>query len=246
MNTYRELMIGCGQRRTKDARLPTAEELREHMSAQMSGVNIRAMNLLERKGLEFQNLTTLDKNPAHRPDIIHDLTIIPFLYRALPPMPNQNDPKFIVRNSAGDINQPASHTRYEDAWRDWDAYRDNSIMEDNYFDEIHAYEVLEHTGQQGDYAFFFKQFTEFHRILKPGGFFFGTCPAWYSAAAWGDPSHTRVLTAMTLSFLSQQEYAEQVGKTQMSDFRYLYKADFRGIYVHEKTESLLFALQAIK
>ncbi len=47
---------------------------------------------------------------------------------------------------------------------------------DNSFDEIHAYEVLEHTGVQGDYRFFFAQFSDFWRILKPGGVLIGTVP----------------------------------------------------------------------
>jgi hypothetical protein len=33
------------------------------------------------------------------------------------------------------------------------------------FDEIHAYEVLEHTGQQGDYVFFF---APARRAIPPG------------------------------------------------------------------------------
>ena len=38
-------------------------------------------------------------------------------------------------------------------------------FDDDMFDEIHAYEVLEHTGRQGDWLFFFNQFSEFWRIL---------------------------------------------------------------------------------
>lgn len=119
-------------------------------------------------------------------------------------------------------------------------------LEDNLFDEIHAYEVLEHTGRQGDYEFFFKQFAEFWRILKPNGWFCGTCPSYRSMWAWGDPSHTRVITAGTLSFLSQAEYKKQVGVTTMSDFRYLYTADFEVAYVNDDGETLAFVLRAVK
>ena len=70
---------------------------------------------------------------------------------------------------------------------------------DETFDEIHAYEVLEHTGAQGDHV-----------------------------------------------FLDQDEYVRQVGVTAMSDFRYLYRADFRLVY-HQVTEHrVFFALQAVK
>ena len=44
-------------------------------------------------------------------------------------------------------------------------------FKDNTFNEIHGYEVLEHCGTQGDYQYFFAQFTEFWRILKPEGMF---------------------------------------------------------------------------
>src|SRR5687767_7500638 len=49
---------------------------------------------------------------------------------------------------------------------------------DDNFDEIHAYEVLEHCGHQGDWRFFFNQFYDFWRILKPGGYFVATVPMW--------------------------------------------------------------------
>jgi len=49
-------------------------------------------------------------------------------------------------------------------------------FEDNTFDEIHAYEVLEHCGKQGDWRFFFDQFSELWRILKTGGYYCATVP----------------------------------------------------------------------
>jgi len=144
-------------------------------------------------------LTTLDNNPDHKPDVVFEMDGM----RMLP-------------------------------------------FEDNTFDEVHAYEVLEHIGQQGDYRSFFAQFEEFHRILKPGGFFCATCPSYQSMWAWGDPSHTRVITSGTLLFLSQAEYRRQVGKTPMSDFRSIYKADFEAVHCEEDEEHLVFALKAIK
>jgi cyclopropane fatty-acyl-phospholipid synthase-like methyltransferase len=120
-------------------------------------------------------------------------------------------------------------------------------FDDNTFDEIHAYEVLEHTGQQGDYKFFFKQWDEFYRILKPKGFFFGTCPTATSVWAWGDPSHTRILSEENLYFLSQNFYNDQVGITAASDFRYIYKSDFDATTVQdEEVDSFKFMLCAVK
>lgn len=118
-------------------------------------------------------------------------------------------------------------------------------FKDNTFDELHAYEVLEHLGHQGDWQFFFAQFTDYWRVLKPGGLFMGMCPSYKSKWAWGDPSHTRVLTSGTILFLCQGEYA-QVGKTSMTDFRHFYKADFSIRYTFENDENFVFVLVAKK
>lgn len=169
---YRELLIGCGSRREKLLKAPRHET--------------------------WSNLTTLDINADHMPDVQWDLGRLPLPFDA------------------------------------------------ETFDEIHAYEVLEHIGAQGDYKTFFAQFSEFWRILKPGGYLCATCPSWKSMWAWGDPSHTRVMTSGSLVFLSQAQYVKQVGKTAMSDFRYLYKADFETAFVQEDDNQLAFVLRAIK
>jgi SAM-dependent methyltransferase len=116
---------------------------------------------------------------------------------------------------------------------------------DNSVDEIHAYEVLEHCGNQGDYKFFFNQFSDFWRVLKNGGVILGTVPLPTSVWAWGDPSHTRVIPKESFIFLRQPEYA-QVGITAMSDFRSIYKADFDIVHLHENGDILEFGLKAIK
>lgn len=127
----------------------------------------------------------------------------------------------------------------------WDLNEFDYPLLDNSMDEIHAYEVLEHCGTQGDYKFFFKQFSEFHRILKPGGHFLATCPSRHSKWAWGDPSHTRILQPEQLVFLRQSSY-DAVGHTAMSDFRGIYKADFDIVAVTETPEEFHFVLRAIK
>lgn len=122
----------------------------------------------------------------------------------------------------------------------WDLTEHPLPFSDNEFDEIHVYEVLEHLAYQGDYEFFFKEFTEYARILKPGGFFFASVPC--GEWTWGDPSHRRVITSETLVFLNQDKY-KQVGVTNMSDFRNIYKADFKKIYEHTTENKLLFILE---
>jgi len=99
-------------------------------------------------------------------------------------------------------------------------------FEENTFDEIHAYEVMEHVGKLGDWKFFFDQWAEFSRICKSGALFFGTSPHFTSPWAWGDPSHTRVITIESFSFLNQKLYEQGIGNTSMTDFRSYYKANW--------------------
>lgn len=116
----------------------------------------------------------------------------------------------------------------------------------NHFDEIHAYHVLEHVGRQGDYRFFFAQFEDLWRILKPGGSLCGIVPAPDSGWIWGDPGHTRLILPQMMIFLDQGEYAAQVGKTAMTDYRSVYRADFVGDWHQIANDEFRFVLKAVK
>jgi hypothetical protein len=147
---------------------------------------------------DWSNLTTLDVNPDHIPDILADLEDLPYRW-----------------------------------------------AEDDTYDEVHAYEVLEHTGRQGDWRFFFAQWGEFWRMLKPGGLFCGTSPALTSVWLWGDPGHTRAVTPESFVFLSQPKYAA-VGETPMSDYRGIWRGDFDTIHAEIRDGAFIFVLQAVK
>lgn len=147
---------------------------------------------------DWSELVTLDINPDHKPDVVHDLTVRP--------LPFANDT----------------------------------------FDEIHFYEVLEHLGQQGDYRAFFDEWSEWWRILKPGGVVCGTSPAAASPWAWGDPGHTRLVTPESFVFLRQPNYEAQVGRTAMTDYRFCYRADFEPEMLRVDGPQFLFALRAVK
>jgi len=117
---------------------------------------------------------------------------------------------------------------------------------DSMIDEIHAYEVLEHLGQQGHVHSFFSHFAEMWRILKPGGYLCATVPSRYSPWLWGDPGHRRAILPQTLIFLDQTSYASQLGRTAMSDYRGIYKADFKVVSTTDDRQFHSFILQAMK
>lgn len=121
-------------------------------------------------------------------------------------------------------------------------------FEDNTFDEIHAYEVLEHLGQQGDIKTFYQPYNELYRILKPGGLLIASTPKYDSIWAWGDPGHTRIINQGTLAFLSKRLTATTRKHNPMSDYREIGNAtcDFEAIATTNLNESLIFALKAIK
>ena len=166
-----ELLIGAGNRREKVCHQPGREA--------------------------FADLTTLDIDPLARPDVLHDLDVLPYPFA------------------------------------------------DNAFDEIHASEVLEHTGRQGDWRFFFAQFAEFWRILKPDGVLCVSVPSAASPWIWADPGHTRAILPETLLFLDQTQY-RQVGRTAMTDYRAVYRADFETVFKADDGQNFKFVLRAQK
>jgi hypothetical protein len=128
---------------------------------------------------------------------------------------------------------------------EWDLNNIPLPFSDSSTDEIHAYNVLEHTGSQGDYLFFFKQFEDFWRILKPDGFLCACVPDCNNVWTWGDPGHTRVINNGTISFLSQSAY-DDIGKTARTDYRWCYKGNFSVVTCVSDGNTLYFILKAVK
>jgi len=124
----------------------------------------------------------------------------------------------------------------------WDLIDLPLPFEDETFKELHIYDVLEHLGQQGDYRLFFRQFEEFHRILKPGGFLFATCPSWDEVWAWGDPGHTRMINEGSITFLDQDSY-DETGDTPRTDYRFCYQGNFEIEHADHRNGKFCFVLR---
>lgn len=138
-------------------------------------------------------------------------------------------------------------------WRvkEWVPYADPCIelktyqLKKDYFKEVHAYEVLEHLGNQGHVPSFFHTFNNIYRILCDGGFLCATVPSRFSPWLWGDPGHRRVIYKESLAFVNKKNY-EQIGITTFSDYSDEMDCDFRIIKSEDDKTFHTFILQALK
>lgn len=99
---------------------------------------------------------------------------------------------------------------------------------DETFDELAAYDVLEHIGRQGDWRGFFDEFAEYWRIMKPGGIFGILVPVGRDALA--DIGHTRFFSQSYFRFLDQSWYAAELSAGRaVTDYRWYWKRDFETV-----------------
>lgn len=107
----------------------------------------------------------------------------------------------------------------------WDAESIPLPFEDATFDEIHAYDCLEHWGRQGDWRGWFAEMGEYHRLLKPEGVFCALVPQ--GDDRFADPGHTRFFSLNYFLFLSQRFYEDALAKKlQVTDYRWFWEKDF--------------------
>lgn len=168
----------------------------------------------------WQKVVTVDLNPGCDPDLVMDLS----------------DAFWLMDRSA--VRRWQSEVLEETD--------DGVQFKANSFDELHAYEVLEHLGPSGAYERLFGQFDEMWRILKPGGFLCASCPSRYSIWAWGDPGHSRIISEATITFLRRPHYDGVVGCTPSSDYRSVFVGDFDIVHSYDNEETFTFVLQAVK
>lgn len=165
----------------------------------------------------WQDLVTVDNNSECKPDIVMDLD-----------------------SGFWGCKSPQVKTTGLKPWM-----YNHYIFQEDFFSEVHAYEVLEHLGTQGDIKSFFDTFNNIYRILHDGGYLFATVPSRFGPWLWGDPGHRRAITQESISFLDQTTY-EQCGFTTLSDYRSIYKSDFRIISSTDDKITHSFILQAVK
>lgn len=113
---------------------------------------------------------------------------------------------------------------------------------DGTFDEIHAYDVLEHWGRQGDWQSWFCEAAEYRRLLKDGGLLCAIVPVGEDALA--DPGHCRFFQRNWFGFLNQKFYEENLAKgAQVTDYRWYWKLNFDIVHCEERSNHLAVVLR---
>ena len=107
----------------------------------------------------------------------------------------------------------------------WDLDQRPLPFPNDTFDELGAFDVLEHQGKQGDWRGWFDEMAEYWRILKPGGLFFIVVPI--GEDRFADPGHTRFIGRNHFGFLNQENYRLNIEANRpMTDYRWYWKRNF--------------------
>lgn len=116
----------------------------------------------------------------------------------------------------------------------WDLEKRPLPFGDEEFDEMGAFDVLEHIGRLGDWKGYFDEFAEYWRILKPGGLFNILVPI--NKEALADPGHTRFFHINHFAFLAQEFYSYNLERGMpVTDYRWYWKRNFE-MAEHQETD----------
>ena len=91
-----------------------------------------------------------------------------------------------------------------------DLFRDPIPFDSDYFDSVSAYDFLEHIPRTAITATstrfpFVEAMNEIWRVLRPGGRFYASTPAFPHAAAFQDPTHVNILTRQTHIYFTRPQ-----------------------------------------
>jgi SAM-dependent methyltransferase len=95
---------------------------------------------------------------------------------------------------------------------------DNIPYPDSYFDSVSAFDFLEHVPRHlilpdgSSRLPFVELMNEIYRVLKPGGVFLASTPAYPNPKAFQDPTHLNIITERTHEyFVGDKPYGRRYG-----------------------------------
>ena len=110
------------------------------------------------------------------------------------------------------------------------------------FDEIHAYDSLEHWGTQGDWRGYFDEFERYHTILKPDGCMYIIVP--YTTDYFADPGHKRFFSMNHFAMLDQRFYKHSLeNNLNVTDYRFYWKKHLEVIFNKVTPDHIAVILQ---
>lgn len=110
-------------------------------------------------------------------------------------------------------------------------------FESNSFDFITAFDVIEHIPREswpdGKLKMsFLDLMNEIHRVLKPGGIFLHSTPAYPSPEAFQDPTHVNIITQNTMSqYFCGPTWAKKLGYGFKGEFEEIEQRWRQGIWL---------------
>lgn len=105
--------------------------------------------------------------------------------------------------------RPASHPDGIEI-RGADLFREPIPFAEGFFDSVSAYDFLEHiprvaVGSDGTRFPFIEAMNEIWRVLKDGGHFYASTPAYPHPSAFQDPTHVNILTRQSHLYFTRPE-----------------------------------------
>ncbi len=122
------------------------------------------------------------------------------------------------------VELPQAEVKKNFEFRQVDLTKNELPFDAGSFDSVSAFDFIEHVPRQGfdsngkTFSPFINLMNEIHRILKPGGVFLASTPAYPSQEVFQDPTHVNFITEKTHEyFCGEYPYASRYGFTGAFD-----------------------------